>query len=117
MVDKDYEAQLRLIEDKRDDLEAEYKYHKKRIEESEYRLLYNIKKTDELIDKQATLQDFKLQEIYANRQSIYISMRRQQMEFDEFLDEKYRDDMAELDEEEKNIMDCIDEEKNKGGND
>ena len=110
----EYDSQLRKVAEKRDDIDSEYRFHKKRLEENDYKLLCNIKRVDEAASANPLIsQDAKLQDIYAQRQSIYSVMRQKQMEFDEYLQQKYQEDMNKLDEEEKAIKASIDESNEK----
>lgn len=112
MVEKDYNSKLHSLAERRESIDLEYRSQKRLIEENDFRLLGKLRMIDESCNNQLIQYDSKLQEIYEERQAVYTNMRKQQIEFDEYIDQKYRGDMNLLDEEEIEIRAKLPKENN-----
>lgn len=111
-MEKDYNSKLNSLAERRESIDLEYRSQKRLIEENDFRLLGKLRMIDESCNNQLIQYDSKLQEIYEERQAVYINMRKQQMDFDEYIDQKYRDEMNILDDEEIEIKAKLAEENN-----
>lgn len=111
MGDKDYGLQLEELRRKRDEVEDNYRLKKRHIEELDYSISQQKRTLDETVtDNQTVATDSRLQNIYNEREQIISALRREQYEFDEFIDEQYRKDTMRLDEEEAEIKELQAEE-------
>ena len=104
MEERNFEFELKDLQRKRDELEDYYRQEKNHIEELDYEISNHRRKLEEMTHENKTANtDVGLQNIYDERESILMTMRRNQRDYDEYLDEKYRKEMAKLDDEEFEI--------------
>ena len=104
MGNNDYGVQLEELRRKRDEIEDNYRSRKRHIEELDYSISKHKRTLEEtVIDNQTVATDSRLQNIYNEREQILSSMRTQQYEFDEYIDEQYKKETMLLDEQEAEL--------------
>lgn len=104
MGSNDYGMQLEELRRKRDEVEDIYRSRKRHIEELDYSISKHKRTLEETVtDNQTVATDSRLQNIYNEREQILSSMRTQQYEFDEYIDEQYKKETMLLDEQEAEL--------------
>lgn len=104
MGNNDYDMQLEELRRKRDEIEDNYRSRKRHIEELDYSISKHKRTLEETVtDNQTVATDSRLQNIYNEREQILSSMRTQQYEFDEYIDEQYKKETMLLDEQEAEL--------------
>ena len=104
MGNNDYGMQLEELRRKRDEVEDIYRARKRHIEELDYSISKHKRTLEETVtDNQTVATDSRLQNIYNEREQILSSMRTQQYEFDEYIDEQYKKETMLLDEQEAEL--------------
>lgn len=104
MGNNDYGMQLEELRRKRDEVEDIYRSRKRHIEELDYSISKHKRTLEETVtDNQTVATDSRLQNIYNEREQILSSMRTQQYEFDEYIDEQYKKETMLLDEQEAEL--------------
>lgn len=104
MGNNDYGMQLEELRRKRDEVEDIYRSRKRHIEELDYSISKHKRTLEETVtDNQTLATDSRLQNIYNEREQILSSMRTQQYEFEEYIDEQYKKETMLLDEQEAEL--------------
>ena len=109
--EKDLQAELREIQQRRTEIEEEYRQVTRQIEEADEELLYKKSTLARLMNDESPMKpDSALLDIYQDRDSLLTSERNNQRDFYDEVERKFNSNVRELDEKEKGILDKIDNE-------
>lgn len=101
MTEEEINHQLKVIEEKRTNIEYEYSNQRKKLEEANDSLFRSIKELNEnLSDNPMLREDPVLQRIYNERQESFNEMKQRQIEYGEFLEYRRKSELKKLDEDE-----------------
>jgi len=101
LTEEEINHQLKVIEEKRTNIEFEYSNQRKKLEEANDSLFRSIKELNEnLSDNPMLREDPVLQRIYNERQESFNEMKQRQIEYGEFLEYRRKSELKKLDEDE-----------------
>ncbi len=101
LTEEEINHQLKVIEEKRTNIEYEYSNQRKKLEEANDSLFRSIKELNEnLSDNPMLREDPVLQRIYNERQESFNEMKQRQIEYGEFLEYRRKSELKKLDEDE-----------------
>ena len=101
LTEEEINHQLKVIEEKRTNIEYEYSNQRKKLEEANDSLCRSIKELNEnLSDNPMLREDPVLQRIYNERQESFNEMKQRQIEYGEFLEYRRKSELKKLDEDE-----------------
>ena len=101
LTEEEINHQLKVIEEKRTNIEYEYNNQRKKLEEANDSLFRSIKELNEnLSDNLMLREDPVLQRIYNERQESFNEMKQRQIEYGEFLEYRRKSELKKLDEDE-----------------
>ena len=101
LTEEEINHQLKVIEEKRTNIEYEYSNQRKKLEEANDSLCRSIKELNEnLSDNPMLREDPVLQRIYNERQESFNEMKQRQIEYGEFIEYRRKSELKKLDEDE-----------------